>query len=311
MSLAMAYRAFSAWPVIRRFCLYYAAGSLLAALPFSLYLIDLASHYRLQYALAGPVLAVAALISDRRSRLAWVCLALGLALNVAPVAALAASAPASAEAGADFRIATVNLYKYNRRTQPLLDWLAAERPEVVYFSEYERDWPGRLSGLADYPYRLEGWSMAFFSRRPFIEAEMLRPRPGCTREVLRVTTEEGVVLYGVHPKSPASLERFRDREECLAQLGGILAAETRPVAVLGDFNTSPYSPGFRAFLKSSGLEMGGGLVPSWPIYLPRLLRIPIDHVIPGRGLVLDRVGTGPDIGSDHLPVIAEARISGG
>jgi endonuclease/exonuclease/phosphatase (EEP) superfamily protein YafD len=33
----------------------------------------------------------------------------------------------------------------------------------------------------------------------------------------------------------------------------------------------------------------------------------IDHVMAGRGCVVTNLSHGPDVGSDHLPVIAEIR----
>jgi endonuclease/exonuclease/phosphatase (EEP) superfamily protein YafD len=44
---------------------------------------------------------------------------------------------------------------------------------------------------------------------------------------------------------------------------------------------------------------------TWPTPLPAPLRVPIDTVFVGGGLSLRDLHAGPDLGSDHLPVIAE------
>ena len=43
---------------------------------------------------------------------------------------------------------------------------------------------------------------------------------------------------------------------------------------------------------------------TWPAFLPMPARIPIDHVMTGSGLRVVERTVGPDLGSDHRPVIA-------
>ena len=71
--------------------------------------------------------------------------------------------------------------------------------------------------------------------------------------------------------------------------------------------SSPWGAHFRRLVHDSGLRdsaQGRGVHPSWPAIDP-LLRIPIDHCLlsPCIGLVDRRVG--PDIGSDHYPLIVD------
>jgi endonuclease/exonuclease/phosphatase family metal-dependent hydrolase len=44
---------------------------------------------------------------------------------------------------------------------------------------------------------------------------------------------------------------------------------------------------------------------SWPSWMPRSLRLPLDLVLVGKDLAVSSMALGPDAGSDHLPVIAE------
>jgi endonuclease/exonuclease/phosphatase (EEP) superfamily protein YafD len=88
-----------------------------------------------------------------------------------------------------------------------------------------------------------------------------------------------------------------------------LAARYRDgrVVMLGDFNTTPYSPIFPEVLKIGRLRDSAlGFVPqtTWQSRFP-LFGLPIDHILVGHGVsVLDRhVGAG--IGSDHFPIIAD------
>ena len=75
--------------------------------------------------------------------------------------------------------------------------------------------------------------------------------------------------------------------------------------VMGDFNSTPWSDVQVAFRNATALENRGPLVLSWPASLPPPLRVPIDPVFVGGGLVIRDLRAGPSLGSDHLPMIAE------
>jgi endonuclease/exonuclease/phosphatase (EEP) superfamily protein YafD len=77
--------------------------------------------------------------------------------------------------------------------------------------------------------------------------------------------------------------------------------------VLGDLNLSPWSPYFGDLLSSAGLRdsrEGFGIQASWPTAVP-LLRVPIDHVLYSPEVVINHRQIGPDVGSDHLPVVVD------
>ena len=83
---------------------------------------------------------------------------------------------------------------------------------------------------------------------------------------------------------------------------------TDPRVVLGDCNATRWTQAFREMLAASGLvdtADGAGWQPTWPVSLPALLRIPIDHVLVEPTLQVRRRWIGPETGSDHLPVYVE------
>jgi endonuclease/exonuclease/phosphatase (EEP) superfamily protein YafD len=74
----------------------------------------------------------------------------------------------------------------------------------------------------------------------------------------------------------------------------------------GDFNTTPWAPGYRALL-STGLDDDGRTRTSWPAFLPFAL-IPIDHVLVSPQLQVISKRRGPRLGSDHYPIVVELRL---
>jgi endonuclease/exonuclease/phosphatase (EEP) superfamily protein YafD len=91
----------------------------------------------------------------------------------------------------------------------------------------------------------------------------------------------------------------------MAVLAGYARSLGRDQIVMGDFNSAPWSDVQTAFRAATMLDNRGPLVATWPARLPVPLRVPIDSVFVGGGLSLRDLRAGPDLGSDHLPIIAE------
>jgi endonuclease/exonuclease/phosphatase (EEP) superfamily protein YafD len=91
----------------------------------------------------------------------------------------------------------------------------------------------------------------------------------------------------------------------MAVLAGYVRSLGRDQIVMGDFNNVPWSDVQTAFRAATWLDNRGPMVPTWPARLPAPLRVPIDTVFVGGGLSIRNLHVGPDLGSDHLPVIAE------
>jgi endonuclease/exonuclease/phosphatase (EEP) superfamily protein YafD len=102
------------------------------------------------------------------------------------------------------------------------------------------------------------------------------------------------------PKTPALWQSVQ-----MAVLAGYARTLGRDQIVMGDFNSTPWTDGQIAFRAATGLDNRGPMIATWPTQLPPPLRVPIDCVFVSDGLSLRDLRAGPDLGSDHLPVIAE------
>jgi len=79
-------------------------------------------------------------------------------------------------------------------------------------------------------------------------------------------------------------------------------ASSLPAIVVGDLNATPWSNAFSG-LGHAGLLRATGLKPTWPAIGLGWMGIPIDHVlVTPHWSVMERQ-IGPNIGSDHLPVM--------
>jgi endonuclease/exonuclease/phosphatase (EEP) superfamily protein YafD len=310
----------SALPRLLRLAATLAVAGLAAATAFSYlgrfhWLPELLTHFRMHLAIASAALAVAAFCL--RARVAGAAAALCLAAHAGPVLPylLPRSAPAPLEA-IPLRVLLLNVLTVNDRFDAVASLIALEDPDVVGLLEVDERWLQALAPVrARYPHRVErpqpdNFGIALMSRVPIANLALRR----LEHDAIRVAVGEldlggrRAVLILAHPVPPVgrALSALRDR-----QLDAIARVRSefpdREAIVLGDLNTSPWSPSHRRLERNARLAnaaRGLGTFPSWPA-AAAWLRVPIDHCLLSPGLRAATLRLGPEVGSDHLPLIVE------
>lgn len=282
------------------------------------WVLDLTTHFRLQYLLAAVVLLAVAL--PRRLWRASTALMAAGAISLTPVLPYVPSSSASANAAAPgataLTVASVNVSYRQFSARRLLDSLAATAPDVVLIVEFTPHAAEVLAALderyaysyklpAEGPYGIAVWSRYelempttfLLGRVPAIEA--------------RVRTPGGAFTFlGVHLSAPTSPRRAAQRNDELALLAARRLGVAGPVVVAGDFNVTPYSPFYGDWLTASGLtdtRRGRTLSVSWPTMLP-IVGIPIDHVAVNDDFDIVRHRRLPNFDSDHYGVLADLAL---
>ena len=112
-------------------------------------------------------------------------------------------------------------------------------------------------------------------------------------------------ILGVHPLAPVD-ERSAELHRAQHAAYADWATGRSRAVVVGDFNSTPWTATVRALLSDGDLansQRGYGVAPTWEV--GRLWAVPIDHAVHGDDLVVvDRI-VGPDLGSDHRPLLVE------
>lgn len=141
--------------------------------------------------------------------------------------------------------------------------------------------------------------------------------PGMPDDASGSPLKPALVVYVLHPTTPRSFDQWESRNLYLGAVARSIAAEApdTPVVAMGDFNTPTWSPFFQSFLKKSGLIDAAGT--GWPATTRFSRRwfakhfyfgSPVDHILVSRNIEVKHFEVGPDIGSDHFPVIADLRL---
>ena len=290
------------------------AASLLGFCGTVHWLLEICSHFRVQYFLGLSVVALLLLaLRARGSAAVFAALAV---VNLGVILPLYfGREPAPASAGPAVRAMLMNVNTRHGDAARVADALRRFHPDIVVLEEVSTKWLADLGpALRAYPHsrmepREDNFGIALFSKFPFTQARVVHIGEADVPSIVaEIETPQGqCTVLATHPLPPGGGEYARWRNDQLAQLLDWVHRATSPVLLLGDLNVTPWSPYFRRLLRESGLRnsaQGRGVCPTWPAFIP-LLRIPIDHCLHSPGIGIAHRQTGPDVGSDHFPVVVD------
>jgi endonuclease/exonuclease/phosphatase (EEP) superfamily protein YafD len=273
---------------------------------------DLCSHFQAQY-FGFQLLGLLGLLALRRFRSAMLP-ALFLLVpgwHLAPYYAPHADARRLTQ---PLRVLSFNVLSSNTRYADTVRWVQATDPDIAFLPEITQPWEAGLAPLkATMPHCLiqpqrHNFGFAVFSKYPIVEQSLI-PSAVLGVAMIQLTLQidgRRLIFVGVHPPSPLSADYSRGRDAAFVELARRLRNESAPVVVAGDFNTTPWSQAM-APLTRIGLRdtmLGRGFSATWQRTIP-LLAIPIDQILIGGALRTHARWTGPYLGSDHRPVVAD------
>lgn len=280
------------------------------------YPFDLACNFRVHYAVGSAVCLFGLLVGRARRMV----LLAGLMLIVNLIL-LEPIRPWGAQDGAgEVRLLIANVLTTNTDHDRLLALIDETDPDIIGLVEINRRWLEALAVLDDrYPFQLtdpraDNFGMALFSKLPLAHGRTEQFADAGFNSIVgdvRVGGTTGpVTIVLSHPPPPIRRAMSRSRDDQIRALGRFIADQPNPVIVAGDFNATPWTPSLRDMMDAANLvnpRRGRGLVGTWPAGLPRLFRLPLDHVLVGSPLQIVRFSAAGQIGSDHLPVVAEVK----
>lgn len=225
----------------------------------------------------------------------------------------------------NYRTLVANLNFGNDDAVQTLSLINVEQPDLALFIEVSQAIKTQLEVLqTTLPYSTTIASdsgIVLYSKYPLTNVH-LQQFGLYARQSLVVRLEidgQPLSVIAVHPFPPIGQKMFESRNTLLADLGTYIQNQTVPVILLGDLNTTMWSPYYQAFIQQTNLKnarKGFGIYPTWPVtsyfnvsefvqMLIKPLQIPIDHCLVSSQIKVTNMHTGAETGSDHLPVITE------
>ncbi len=285
------------------------------------WLLELLTHFRFQMVLASAVLLLCALL---RRRLVVAALgALATAANAAPLVPFLMPVPANAEAaGHTLRLMAANVHYRNFDYAALLEEVRRQDPDILGLLEVDQAWVDGVSALeSEFRWSvlrpLEGaYGLALYSKVPLRRLpESPYIQDGFQTAVTVELTIDAVpvTLVLAHVRAPMGPAKAKLRNTQFSRLAAMLTADENSAKILlGDLNTTPWSPYYQELASTTGMRsaaLGRGYLPTWPAGFS-LLKIPIDHCLVSDALRVSNFRTGANFGSDHLPVVIDVATAG-
>jgi endonuclease/exonuclease/phosphatase (EEP) superfamily protein YafD len=269
------------------------------------------------------LLGATALVDAARTTLAGALLAtLAPVLLVAPelIAALRPTSRPAASAP-QLTLLTINLWSANQSVDAVDRLIRAENPDIIIAQEAWAPWKGYLESLAP-EYRVQAGcrydsdcNVVILSRLRLIEA-IAAPDHGMAAIRLELPARFGageVDVLGVHLTRPMSQAAARDQ---LAQVAAMRGKLAQSVLAAGDFNTTPWSR-LRELDHLLPATRRTRAMFTWPtptrgftaldLHAPMAIAA-IDHVYASDDWRVVELRRGPDVGSDHYPIIASFEL---
>jgi endonuclease/exonuclease/phosphatase (EEP) superfamily protein YafD len=282
------------------------------------WVFELADVFRLQY-LVVLVAAGLVALALRRPRLAMVAVVLA-AVNLAvlriPLTASGTAAATGPTVGT-LHLVVANVEVGNTDYTAVERLVAQTHPDLFGVTELTPPMARHLGEkLKGYRVRVlethtDAYGIGLYSRVALVSARVDRlPADGPPSLVARLRVGgEPVSVVVTHVRTPfAGSIHVRQLEALSAEARSQLG---KRVAVCGDFNAPPWSGPLRDFAGDAGLhDVYGGRAWSaytWPTW-GWALRVPIDNCFVGNGLAVKAHHDGPDVGSDHRPLVVDIGV---
>jgi endonuclease/exonuclease/phosphatase (EEP) superfamily protein YafD len=292
-------------------------------------ILELTTHFRLQYLLGGLFVLLLYGLAKRKIEivLCLFCISLNFVAIVpwylpeVGYTQLSVINANKTRLENPIRVMVANVLTSNKRYSDFIQYVQQENPAVLVVMEMDEIWQKQLQPLKRMlPYAIEepsadNFGIALFSKFPLEKAKLqywgagAYAVPSITANIS--VNQKPVSLIATHPLPPLKSDYFMYRNQHMVEMADYVKQLKNPTIVMGDLNMSMWSPYFRQFIKTTGMKssrQGFGVQPSWPADAP-LLQIPIDHCLVSRdniSLINNRIGK--DIGSDHYPLIADVSL---
>ena len=309
----------------KAFFLFFLLGWLSSYLGRWYWCFDLATHFRLQYFAGGAAMTLVFLLCKqwRWAALAFCC-ALANGASVLPWHFPAAQVVTARPDEQPLRLLFANVFFKNKRYEDFLALVKAEHPDLLFVQEVTPPWAQTLERLrGEYPHGVieaatDAGGIAVLSRLPLNKAADagLGEYNGPSLELQLDINGKPLTIVTAHTAPPMSQRRAQQRNEHLRLLAEHLRQLPAPKLLIGDLNSTMWSPYFADFVTQADLlnaRAGFGVLPTWPtwqVFGNTVTVIPIDHCLVSRDIRVVNFRRVPYLGSDHLWLIVDLALPG-
>ncbi len=244
------------------------------------------------------------------------------AWNIFPYTPLAPKEALRADLSEDQRaqhcitILSMNIYMHNRDYNRTLALIDEVRPDVLLLMETDEEWLAAMEpALARYRHRFEAPLSNEYGKilATNLDVEsghivnLTDPGTPSVHLILRTPGGRRFRLAALHPRPPLPGDDTEARDAELIIAARMIRGSQLPAVVVGDFNDVGWSHTSRVARRIGGYvdpRIGRSFYATFPAYWPAF-RWPLDHVFFTEEFTLGEMRIERNVGSDHLPVVAQ------
>lgn len=214
------------------------------------------------------------------------------------------------EEGRTIRVVWANLWHQHAVVEDFVAWMDQLDPQPDVIGVAEVHLADSLALLRErFPYGLSdpGPGVALFSRiQPLEQSSLL---VSGARPILRMALpigENALEVVAAHALVPVGV----GHQLTFDRLADHLAASPEAI-LIGDLNASPWSSEYSRLLQQTGMRdarRGQWPQATWYSAGWAPIRLPIDHALTRGQVEVLQFQVGPDIGSDHRPLIVDLKV---
>lgn len=294
--------------------------------------LELLDHPRPQYCLILAIALIIGSIFRQKWCFFW---SLPLSVNLILIGSLFFAPPSPLHPLNNYNpipltILHSNLDIHNKQYSSTIQYLESQNADIIFLQEFTPAWFNYLQSHFK-NYRIEtalplantqGVAMliskTLSKSLTILQSQIIHLPSSSSRPMIELiirweNRELAILSISTTRSRHAGTSAFQQTEFKAAADWSLSQQQTqkRSVIIIGDFNSTPWSSRFRQFIHDSNLnnsQRGFGLQPTWLAGLPFPLMIPIDHCLHGESIQTFYRTPGPDIGSDHLPLLVKVQL---
>ncbi|MDT0294325.1 endonuclease/exonuclease/phosphatase family protein [Mesonia ostreae] len=221
----------------------------------------------------------------------------------------------SFEQNKNLKIFVSNALQTNKKKDLLLKEIKVYNPDLVMLLETDQDWYKATKHLQkEFKYTVikplpNTYGMILYSKKELIEPKvnfLVADSIPSIETRLKLNNQDTIQVYVIHPTPPMPQHnpKSTDRDKEMMMVGKMARESKLPTLVMGDFNDVAWSHTTLKFQRLSKLldpRIGRGFYTTYNAN-SFLFRWPLDHVFMSKDFLVDDIGKGNNINSDHFPM---------
>ena len=222
----------------------------------------------------------------------------------------------------NLKIGTYNVLYSNPSISGAAEYFKREQVDIIALQEARPEFVEQTRNILGYDYATvsdcdcsaKDTEVAIISKYPIANAETIiqHKNGGVRRAEVNLDANNTLAVYVVHIPPPFSSDWHKLRDSLLSKIENRVQQEELPVVVMGDFNSTIFSPAMQDFINNNEPKINNVSQYSWPkcswFGFGAVSCARIDHIFVSTDYEIGNRTIGEGFGSDHRPVLVEVVV---